>query len=150
MLCLVKFWPGRSSALRSSATDSTVHTHSHMHIHTCVHTHARARTHTCTCNCKVPHQGPRQLFRSWSCCGGGVLSVGHRTRTHVARCVVNPCSVYLGHSRKHAKCELCILRCSHHTDFFALHHTDFLSLAVKSRWGALARPGSLAILYDRN
>ena len=53
-------------------------------------------------------------------------------------------------TQKPAKCALTglsTLRFSHRTNFVALCHTIFLSLAVKSRWGALARRGALAVLY---
>ena len=57
-------------------------------------------------------------------------------RTHVHKLYTKP-----------AKCDLSTLRFSHCTHFVALCHTIFLSLAVKSRWGALARRGALAVLY---
>ena len=47
------------------------------------------------------------------------------------------------------KRDLSTLTFSHRTHFVALCHTIFISPVVKSRWGALARRGTLVVLYRR-
>ena len=101
-----------------------------------------------TCTVKYRQSAPPShpfvvvLWR-WS-----AVVIRHEPCTHIARFAVNP---YLqedtSSTQKPAKCDLSTLRFSHRTHFVALCHTIFLSLAVKSRWGALARRGALAVLY---
>ena len=79
--------------------------------------------------------------------------IRHEPCTHIARFAVNPylradTSSSLSSTQTPAKCDLSTLKFLHRTNFVALCHTIFLPLAVKSRWGALARRGALAVLYS--
>ena len=102
---------------------------------------------------KVPPERPtispfRGRIVEVVCC---LQIIRHEPCTHIAHFAVNPyLKVDTSSTQKPAKCDLSTLRFSHRTHFVALCHTIFLSLAVKSRWGALARRGALAVLYGNS
>ena len=87
---------------------------------------------------------------SWSCLdfSGGVLSVGHTYDTYLVHTLYTVQSIRTQftlericklHTRTcYILYELSTLRFSNRTNLGALCYTIFLSLAVESRWGALA------------